>query len=66
MDENTLELLAQTGLHLFLVHENAVFGQASGFDITVDQQDTVSCFRQFPCAVNTGGPGADHRNQVLL
>jgi hypothetical protein len=37
MNENALKLLAQPGLHLLLVHEDAVLRQAAGLDVPIDQ-----------------------------
>ena len=35
--ENSFELFAQTGLHLFLVDKDAVLGQTARFDVAIDQ-----------------------------
>jgi hypothetical protein len=62
VSEDSLELLAQTGLHLFLIDEDAVFGQAPGLYISVEQDDSMTRLGEFPGSVDPGWSGADHKN----
>jgi hypothetical protein len=49
--EDAFELLSQTGFHLFFIDEDTVLRQAAGLDVTVEQYDPMSGFRELPSAV---------------
>jgi hypothetical protein len=61
-----LELLAQPGLHLFLIDEDAVLGQTAGLDITVEQDHAMSRFGKLARAIDARRPRPDHNDQVLF
>jgi hypothetical protein len=64
--EDLLELPAQAALHLVLVEEDPVLGEAARLDVAVDQDHAGALRGERAGGEETGGARADHRDQVDL
>ncbi len=60
--QDLLELAAQTALHLVLVEEDPVLGEAARLDVAVEQYDAMSRLGEFTRAINARRARADHND----
>ena len=62
--EDLLELSPQPALHLVLVEEDPVLGEAAGLDVAVQEQHAAAAGGERAGGEQARGAGADHRDHV--
>jgi hypothetical protein len=62
--ENLLELSSQAALHLVLVEEDAVLGEAARLDVPVEKHHAGAAGGERAGGEEPGGPRADHRDEM--